>query len=244
MKHITYAFVSNKGSREINEDCVKIAQAGNHYSFVLCDGLGGHDKGEVASAFVADYMVKELVSKTVSEENMCAIVFEAQEQLLKKQKELFLSSEMKTTAVMLSVDDSDALWGHVGDSRLYYFKNKRLKEHTLDHSVPQMLVFAGEIKDKDIRFHPDRNRLLKVMGAEWSRNECEVDKEIKLEKNQAFLLCSDGFWELINEKEMTKALKKSKNVEQWLEEMETIVKNNGKGKNMDNYSAICVWIKD
>ena len=64
---------------------------------------------------------------------------------------------------------------------------------------------------------------------------------IPLKKCQAFLLCSDGFWELINEKEMAVQLKKAHCVEEWLDNMVRIVQENGKDKNMDNYSAIAVW---
>ena len=62
-----------------------------------------------------------------------------------------------------------------------------------------------------------------------------------MKKCQAFLLCSDGFWELIDEKEMCTQLKKANTVEEWLENMIKIVQINGEGKNMDNYSAIAVW---
>ena len=60
--------------------------------------------------------------------------------------------------------------------------------------------------------------------------------------DQAFVLCSDGFWELITEKEMEKTLKQSSSVAQWLEKMEKIVAKRGENKDMDNYSAICVYI--
>ena len=71
---------------------------------------------------------------------------------------------MKTTVVVLHIKNKNARWAHVGDSRLYFFKNKKLIERTLDHSVPQNLVVCKEIKEKDIRYHADRNRLLRVLG--------------------------------------------------------------------------------
>ena len=104
-----------------------------------------------------------------------------------------------------------------------------------------MLVFAGEIKEKDIRFHPDRNRLMKVMGTEWEKPEYELSTLFTRKGKQALLLCSDGFWELIDEKNMKKCLKKASSVQHWLELRLQIVHENGKGKEMDNYSAICVW---
>jgi len=75
---------------------------------------------------------------------------------------------------------------------------------TLDHSVPQLLVKSGRIKEKEIRKHPDRNRLLKVMGVVWASPEYEKSRVITLNGKEAFLLCSDGFWELIEEKKMAR----------------------------------------
>ena len=104
----------------------------------------------------------------------------------------------------------------------------------MDHSVPQMLVMAREIKEKDIRNHPDRNRLLKVMGIEWEEPAFKIEEPLRTDECQAILMCSDGFWELITEKEMCKILKKSNTVQEWIEKMAEVVQENGKDKNMDN----------
>ena len=113
---------------------------------------------------------------------------------------------------------------------------------TLDHSVPQMLVNIGEIDEDEIRNHPDRNRLLRVMGAEWETPQYQYSEKIPLKKGQAFLLCSDGFWELITEKMMIRFLRRADSVDEWLDTMMDYVEEKGKEKNMDNYSAIAVWI--
>ena len=104
-----------------------------------------------------------------------------------------------------------------------------------------MLVLARDIKEKQIRNHPDRNRLLRVMGIEWEKPMYELAEPKKLGDYQAFLLCSDGFWELIDEKQMGKLLKSSSTVEEWMQSMVQVVRSNGTGKNMDNYTAIALW---
>ena len=106
-----------------------------------------------------------------------------------------------------------------------------------------MLALAGEIKEKEIRHHPDRNRLLKVLGTE-SMGKYEESEEIVRGGRQAFLLCSDGFWELIDEKKMESTLRSSSTPQEWLDAMERIVIRNGRGIQMDNYSAITVWIDE
>ena len=105
-----------------------------------------------------------------------------------------------------------------------------------------MLALGGQIKESEIRYHKDRNRVLRVMGTPWEGESYSVADPIEMLDDQAFVLCSDGFWELITEKEMEKTLKQSSSVAQWLEKMEKIVVKRGENKDMDNYSAICVYI--
>jgi serine/threonine protein phosphatase PrpC len=102
-------------------------------------------------------------------------------------------------------------------------------------------VRTREIKEKQIRFHPDRNKLLQVIGVPWTETPYEFSDSYSTNSFDAFLLCTDGFWELITEKEMCKCLKKSATPEEWIAKMEHIVCENGQGKEMDNYSAIAVF---
>ena len=106
-----------------------------------------------------------------------------------------------------------------------------------------MLALAGDIKEKDIRRHSDRNMLLKVIGTEWDEPQYELEPPMELKKETAFLLCTDGFWDFIDEKTMQKTLKKSKTAEEWCKTMVDIVRENGRGNNMDNFSAITVIYK-
>ena len=149
---------------------------------------------------------------------------------------------MKTTLTVLLADENRIQWGHIGDSRIYYFQDKKLKLRTLDHSVPQMLVNAGKLKEKKIRGHADRNRLLRVMGVEWEEPQYEVAKPLQRTGGEAFLLCTDGFWEWIEEKTMQHLLKKAGSPADWLAGMEAAVRKHGSGKQMDNYSAIAVFL--
>lgn len=238
---VTYKIITNQGDRELNEDCATATELNDNYCFLLADGLGGHGKGEVASALVVEsgrYLFQHYQGEKFLEDCFST----AQDELMKEQKLQNACSEMKTTMVVLEIRGNQAKWGHIGDSRLYHFHKNKIVTRTLDHSVPQMLVMAGEIKEKQIRGHEDRNRLLRVMGVEWSSPQYAIAKEVPLKDCQAFLLCTDGFWELIEEKTMVSLLKKSKSVDTWMESMEAEVKKNGIGKNMDNYTAIGIWI--
>ena len=239
---ITYTVFTDRGGREVNEDSARVFEKDGKKCLVLCDGLGGHGKGEVASALVVEAVGQIFNSAQKIDEDFLRRAFQlSQEALIDEQIRQDAKTDMKTTAVAMYIDGNKVQWGHVGDSRLYAFAKNKVKLRTLDHSVPQMLVFAREIKEKQIRNHPDRNRLLRVMGIEWEKPMYELAEQTQLEKYQAFLLCSDGFWELIDEKQMCKLLKNSSTVEEWMQAMVEVIKQNGIGKNMDNYTAIALW---
>lgn len=236
---ISYECLSNRGSRKLNEDSVSIAMTSASLSFILCDGLGGHGSGEIASFYVAEQMKKYLEQGKGVEESIMSV----QQGLMEKQKKEHAEASMKTTLTCLSIVDAGAKFAHVGDSRIYLFEKGRYKMRSQDHSVPQMLVNSGAIKEKEIRHHEDRSRLLRVMGTEWNSPKYQITDSIPLSAQTTFLLCSDGFWELIDEKMMEKTLRKSKTPKEWLARMERVVLNNGKGTDMDNYSAIAVFIR-
>lgn len=239
---LKYATYTNAGSRKINEDTAGVFENNGRFCFVLCDGLGGHGMGDYASQLVVKTF-GECFEDDASPDEFFPAAFEiAQGNLLGEQKRLGVSQKMKTTAVSLVTDGTNAYIGHVGDSRLYCFKRGSVKFRTLDHSVPQMLVMSREIKESEIRNHPDRSLLLRVMGVPWDEPKYELMDPVPLKKCQAFLLCSDGFWELIDEKQMCITLKKSTSPDEWLSLMSQEIIKNGTGTNMDNFTAVAVWV--
>lgn len=240
---LTYKIYTNIGDREINEDSVGEVKTENGHCFVLADGLGGHGGGEQASGMAVQSVLS--IFADCYDETFLDKCFEAaQTKITQEQEKNSKLQDMKTTMVVLVLKDGKARWGHIGDSRLYLFKKNKIECRTLDHSVPQMLVNTGEIKEKDIRGHEDRNRLLRVIGSPWGNRSYELSAPVSIKKKQAILMCSDGFWELIEEKEMQTLLKKSKTVEEWLDQMVYRVKKNGLNTDMDNNSAIAIWMEE
>lgn len=207
---LSFKTITYNGDREYNEDSAICVKRDENYCFVVADGLGGHGKGEVASRTtveVFEQKFKEYAGGDGTE--FLEEAFEnAQKEVLLRQKAQGNKFEMKTTAVCLSIMGEECQWGHIGDSRLYLFYKNKVRVRTLDHSVPQMLVMTREIKEKDIPHHPDRNRLLRVIGVEEDELRYELSEKISLVQSQAFLLCTDGFWEYVDAKKMGKFLKK------------------------------------
>lgn len=240
---VKFAMISREGSRDNNEDSIGMYQDGDSYCFILADGLGGHGKGEVASQVAVEAVIGQFAAGERTEEFLDEAFCAAQDAIVQKQESDHTCRDMKTTLVVLDVEPDQVTWGHIGDSRLYFFQDRKIRTRTLDHSVPQMLVAVGEIREKDIRHHPDRNRLLRVLGVEMDEVNHQVAEPVPRKGGQAFLLCSDGFWELIEEKKMEAAYRRASDPEAWLAAMEEIVQKNGKGTDMDNYSAVAVWIE-
>ncbi len=240
---INFATLTNKGGREVNEDSIGVFSNGDMCLFVLCDGLGGHGMGADASSLVVN-VFEDQFSYCEDPVNFLGETFvTAQGVLMSEQAAKHAQQKMKTTCVSLLIDNYRARVGHVGDSRLYIFKGGTYKKRTLDHSIPQMLVLSREIKESEIRNHPQRSYVTKVMGVEWEKPMYELMEPVSVKPGMAFLLCSDGFWELIEEKTMSSILKSSSTPQEWLDRMEEQVREAGQDKNMDNYSAIAVWIE-
>ena len=238
---MTYKLLTHQGNREYNEDSAVCVESSGNYCFVVADGLGGHGKGEVASQKLVEVFKREFEAAQPHDTRFLPKAFEtAQDEIMLMQREQGTKFEMKTTAVCLTVIENKCQWGYIGDSRLYLFKKNKVRFHTLDHSVPQMLALSGEIKEHQIANHPDCNRLLRVVGVEWDSPRYELSEEAELTDCQAFLLCTDGFWECIEPKKMGAFLKKSAQAEEWAEMMMAEVQKNGQGTDMDNNTAIAV----
>ena len=238
---ITASVYTDIGSRKVNEDSVGTAVNAFGQGFFLCDGLGGHGMGDAASSLVVSVM-KDQFEKAPAANGFLVTAFQAsQDILMAEQKLRGATKKMKTTGTALVTDAKYAYIGHIGDSRVYVFRHNKVWKRTLDHSIPQMLVNSGEIKESEIRHHPDRNVVMRVLGIEWEETMYDLMEPLPLRKCQAFLLCSDGFWELIEERQMEELLRQARSVEEWLQRMAAVVKANGIGINMDNNSAIAVW---
>jgi serine/threonine protein phosphatase PrpC len=148
---------------------------------------------------------------------------------------------MRTTMVMLIASPEAAMWTHAGDSRLYWFRDGKIREQTLDDSVPQRLVAAGEISADQIRFHEDRSKLLNSLGGREQVTASHHEMPAAPAPGDAFLLASDGFWEGVTESEMEDDFGASKSSEAWIGRMEARVKWRAAADH-DNYSAIAVRV--
>ena len=238
--------ISQIGSREVNEDAYVIKQDDRgRYLYAVADGLGGHGRGEVASQTAVQAIAAcfdRWDEQTPLRDFLNEAMWSAQNEIMRLRSERGEVTGMLTTCVLLVISGDRAMWAHVGDSRLYLLQGTQI-QWTKDHSVPQMLVQQNCLTQEEIRFHPDRNKILRAMGNEWEKPKFDLSEEICLRAPAAFLLCSDGFWELIEEPEMCSLYSASETPDVWLRDMLRVVQQEGVGKNMDNHTAIAVFVQ-
>lgn len=239
--------ISCIGSREVNEDAFLMKKDGRgRFLFAVADGLGGHGRGEVASQAAMQVAADcfDRWEETTSMHNfLSGVMWSAQNEIMRLHHERGETNGMKTTCVLLVICGNRAMWAHVGDTRLYWIIGEKHIQRTQDHSVPQMLVLQKEITEDQIRFHPDRNKLLRAMGNEWDKQKFDISEEYVITESTGFLLCTDGFWELIREQEMLSIQRAADSPKKWLDNMLRIVHLAGIGKDMDNHTAVTVYAK-
>jgi len=235
------ATISDPGGRPDNQDYCTTWQQSDRGCWIVADGLGGHRGGKRAARVVGKSLLDSWHEGDLSRAWLTGAFGQAQEKLCQQQDEHDLH-DMHTTAVMLIRYRNHALWGHVGDSRCYHFRGGVIESMTRDHSVPQMLVLTGEIECSDIRHHPDRNRLLRSLGGREPVMPAIPTAPLTVQAGDAFLLCSDGFWEYILEAEMEADLRTTDSADAWLQAMVRRLRERATGS-FDNFSAIAITIR-
>ena len=234
-----YDMRSEQGGRRENEDYVNCATAGKNLIAVLADGLGGQGDGKIASLTVGDSLLSCGADGAFPTRQTIQEAFDkANRALIAKQRNQF---HMKTTAVYFCQQGNRAIWGHIGDSRLYHIFQNQIADYTLDHSASQMSVFMGAITREEIPWDAGRSRLIKAMGVEDA--EPEIHEEILLKPGRhAFLLCSDGLWEYLSDAEIIDICQRDWDAKRSL----TFMLDCKETKSMpdcDNYTAFLLFVE-
>ncbi len=196
MKSISFSQI---GKRTNQED----AFGWNNTTFVVCDGVGGHTKGEIASNYIKDFVLETAIETTKL--NIEKLLIDAQITLNSKYGQNPETIGMGTTFCGLFFTQNNAFIAHIGDSRVYWIKpNQNLVWHTWDHSIVGELVKLGEITREEGRHHPMNNRISKAILAN-NKNKAEKPEIYKINQIQSgdlFLLCTDGVNEAWSDEEL------------------------------------------
>jgi serine/threonine protein phosphatase PrpC len=190
-----------RGSRRINQDRIACAERDNAVLLVLADGLGGHARGELASELLTQTIIQQFTSirQPLIEQPSAFLALS----ILHAHKMIKAMGEAhkppinpRTTCVVCLVQNGYAYWAHVGDSRLYLFRNGELVERTQDDTMIERMRREGVLTEEEMLTHPDKSRLLKCVGGP-KEPSVSLGQETLLNPNDIVLLCTDGLWEAL-----------------------------------------------
>lgn len=249
---LIWGSATDKGrQRDLNEDCLEAwlymrGSGGLLGLFVVADGLGGHDSGEVASRLATDAVWKEL-RQSVWEPIIRGEALEVEE--LEERVETAIKaasravyeariarcSEMSSTLTLALIVDDVAYIGNVGDSRAYLWNAKGLRRITKDHSLVQRLVDAGQLEPAGVYIHPQRNVIYQSIG---DRPDVHPDiLQLPLTPDDRLILCSDGLWEMVRDEGLEEVLLMEMDPQR---ACERLVQNANLAGGEDNISVIIV----
>ncbi len=232
---------THKGDRTYNEDAYCHARDKNIVSFAVADGMGGAAGGLQAShlAMQAVRTSPLTIEPEAFNDQLLAISEVIQVEQLANPKH----GSMSTTVAELRIDTyaQKAIWGHWGDSRVYWFRAKELVSMTMDHSVVQSLVSAGLLSLDEAKTYPQKNILLGAAGANSEVGPEVLNQPIDISTEDAFLLCTDGVWNCLGPEEIEKSLRQSSSVQDWISDLMALVDRSDQGPN-DNFTATGIWI--
>ncbi|GEM00725.1 Stp1/IreP family PP2C-type Ser/Thr phosphatase [Halolactibacillus halophilus] len=203
-----HIFITDQGRvRPYNEDTGGVVcNQDKQTLYVIADGMGGHNAGDVASAMVLQYFQthwpKERQFTRVDdvERYLIKSIQTVNEQIYQKAKENDAYRGMGTTVVVVIIIDEMAVVAHVGDSRCYKLAEGQLRQITKDHSLVNALIHAGEITEQEARVHPKKNILTRAVGTDLA---IDVDVTmVSCELGDTLLLCTDGLTNKLTDEEI------------------------------------------
>ena len=227
--------------RSNNEDAFIVLQ--DQLVTAVADGMGGAAAGEVASKIFVTVVRESFADAAVSSEEaayqLVQQVFSvANERIIEHVANFPADAGMGCTAELLTFVDGRYIIGHVGDSRIYLFRNGDLRQLTRDHSLVQMHLDGGMITAEEARVHPKKNIVLRVVGM-------EQDFSLDILRGNSFagdlfLLCSDGLSDMIDDNAILAILSSSYSLEQKANKLVESAKDAG-GK--DNITVVLCQVK-
>lgn len=208
--NFSYSVISSIGFlRKNNEDFAEVFKYPEGILAVVCDGLGGANAGEYASRKTVE-LINHSFKKNVSEkdylERIKNAITLANKNIYQQSKTEFKYFGMSSTVEVVFLNKSFIYWGHIGDSRIYYFHSGKLKLLTKDHSFVRQLVDEGNIAPKDVLTHPKKNLIINAIGnslhpaIDLSKIRIEEEGKCKI------LICTDGVSSVIDDIEIENIL--------------------------------------
>ena len=241
-----FSYLTDPGKmRDHNEDSViALKNSSGEVLMAVADGMGGHRGGEIASSIAISHIGKRFseISSIGNKEDAINwikdVVSEANVLIYKYTSENPESTGMGTTLVLSVLTPEFLLFGNIGDSSGYVFKNEKIHKMTTDHTLVNLLVKSGELTEEEAKNHPRKNVLMKALGATTTVEMDIIEVEADID---GVMLCSDGLTNMLDDEQISKVLSESSEIEDRLKKL--IVKCNNRG-GTDNISVAFLSMKD
>lgn len=192
--------------RELNEDSLGNIETSAGHFFLVCDGMGGHRGGDIASSLAVQSFKDYLNGSSSNLDDFPSMlenaVIAVNKVIFERSKSAGKLKGMGTTCVLLFINDSLAYYSNVGDSRLYFVRNKEIKQLTKDQSLVQQLVDRNIISEEEAAHHPRKNEILQALGLSDSVKPDTSEIPVNVDENDTFVLCSDGLYNHVNNDEI------------------------------------------
>jgi len=240
----TYCF-SEPGQRQNNEDSIfpireDLQKDSDTKLFIVCDGVGGAEKGEEASKIVCETFAESLRDKVrLSENDLSAILKEA-EDAIDDYTEVYPNAKgMATTLALLAIHQEGFTIAHIGDSRVYQVRNGKIIFKTADHSFVNELVAQQIITEAEALNHPKKNVVTRAIIGGSTPQEVDLAISGDIQADDYFFLCTDGVLESVSDQKLIEILQQ-KNVSDSdkMDAIKTICQQHSK----DNFSAHLVRV--
>ena len=233
---------SRVGARPYNQDRIGHWYTRDSLLLVLADGMGGHLMGEVAAQIAVDTLAASFQKDAQTRiPDPDLFLFRAVGRIHaaidEYARKLNLPDSPRTTLVAAIVQDGTAWWTHIGDSRLYFIRRGSIVARTRDHTRVQQLVDQGRIREESVSSHPERNMLLQCLGGGHAPR-IEPAASARLAKDDILLLCSDGFWGPLTQRQLLGTLAE-KSIIDGLPELMTLAETRA-GPQCDNVSVVAI----
>lgn len=224
---------SDKGNvRKNNEDSFLFESFEKLNILILADGIGGHERGEVASNCAVNVVMNYIKDNYKLYSNYSHLLVdafcEANKIIYQMNLEEISEGEpisrktMGTTLETLLIDGDTLYFAHVGDSRIY-IKDDNFKMLTKDHSLVQYLYSSGALTEEEVENYSDKNSLLRAIGTE-KYIEVDVDS-MKIKTNDILLVCSDGLTNEMSDDEISEMLDLKYSAKEMVDNIISTVKN-------------------
>lgn len=225
--------------KQVNEDSIAFTETRFGIAGIVCDGMGGHDAGELASRTAVERILEVLRGEPQPLESLLSTALErAHAEVYALGGNAPIDGRPGSTAVLLALSGREGLVAHVGDSRAYRIRARHVERLTRDHSVVEALLAAGAITPEQANLHPDANRITRALGIA-PEIEPELSAPIHVEAGDAFVLCTDGLSDLVNELELSELVSGSPSPEAACESLVLLANQRG---GHDNISVLALRV--